>query len=415
MAPGQIILQQGTMTDQLYQIVEGKCKVEMQNEANKESYTAGYCSPGEILGEIPFLFGVVSNATYTAETDVVVVVLPRPSIETLLNDIPEFSSAFYKFLSRTLASRLRNLHLFSNSDSSADPLEEQASTPVPVAPISDKKTLPRTPIPSNPFIPSSPSSSCFSSLSSSQPISLPSNKASSLPVSHSEPQSLSALGASPPTQHITQHHSHTDINRTSSSGAIPPKAPPRSYRSNTVTTRPASDHRMAISEPITQTTNLSLPINLVSNEVPKQKHPNLQSKTPRESTGRQGGSDIRPFTTPRESTDRQGGSDIRPFTTPRERVNTYTHSNPSPIPPSSPAPPVPPRTRKLSICDDTTIPTDSEGGVRRRSHTINDVPTSNSAGSIHYTAAVNSATKPKEGHPKRSLAVNKSGPNVKFA
>merc|ERR1712000_530637 len=113
-APGESILRQGVLSDHLYQILVGRCRIEM--ETSDGSQIVGYVGAGEVLGEFSFLIGVVSNFTAIAEDNVTVAMVSRSTAEAVLTDKTEFAIALYKFLAKTVCARMRRLELGNNSE-----------------------------------------------------------------------------------------------------------------------------------------------------------------------------------------------------------------------------------------------------------------------------------------------------------
>ncbi|MEX1125057.1 MAG: ATP-binding protein [Acidimicrobiia bacterium] len=98
--PGQVIIEEGSMSDGLYVVTEGE--LEVTKVSGGRSISLARVGAGEVLGEISLLDDVPRIATVTAITDVAYIKVPSDTFGELLED----PKMVLKML-RTVTSRLR--------------------------------------------------------------------------------------------------------------------------------------------------------------------------------------------------------------------------------------------------------------------------------------------------------------------
>ncbi|KAA3626796.1 MAG: transcriptional regulator Crp [Proteobacteria bacterium] len=99
----EVILHQGSVSEQVYYLLKGSVIVEMYNE-NGQRLVFDYIRPGHFFGEMAmFDEGLRRSATVTAKTECEVAVVPISRFRKLVEDDPELLME----LTRQLAFRLR--------------------------------------------------------------------------------------------------------------------------------------------------------------------------------------------------------------------------------------------------------------------------------------------------------------------
>jgi CRP-like cAMP-binding protein len=134
------------MDDAFYQVVEGRAIATMHDPSG-ESRMLDIIGPGEVFGEIPFLLGLISNVTIEAQPGTVISVISRTDLENLIQTNATFAPAFYKFLAKTIFSRLVKLYQgedLARCKSLAAPLPTETRkgsfrAPMPRSPISVRR------------------------------------------------------------------------------------------------------------------------------------------------------------------------------------------------------------------------------------------------------------------------------------
>jgi CRP-like cAMP-binding protein len=81
-AAGRVLVQQGDVGFDLMILVEGIAEV------TRDGIVVSEVGPGHFIGEMAVLSERPRNATLTAKTDVVLLVLTRSGLDQLLDDIP---------------------------------------------------------------------------------------------------------------------------------------------------------------------------------------------------------------------------------------------------------------------------------------------------------------------------------------
>jgi CRP/FNR family transcriptional regulator, cyclic AMP receptor protein len=103
-APGKVLIQEGKAIDALYIVVSGNFSVRIESLEDKE---LARIFSGEIVGEVSFIDTRPPLATVRAETESVVLSIPRLQLTAKLQQDVGFASRFYYALSICLSDRLR--------------------------------------------------------------------------------------------------------------------------------------------------------------------------------------------------------------------------------------------------------------------------------------------------------------------
>ena len=135
-----MILAQGFMDDNFYQVIEGECVVKTHDLSGEERQI-DVLGPGEVFGETCFLLGLASNLTVEAQPNTAISCLTRQDIEQFIQTNSEFAASFYKFLAKTIFCRFVKLY-------KSDQLDQ---CKVMVAPLAQKKASVRAPFPRSPI------------------------------------------------------------------------------------------------------------------------------------------------------------------------------------------------------------------------------------------------------------------------
>eukprot|EP01117_Protostelium_nocturnum_P015941 TRINITY_DN6213_c0_g1_i1.p1 TRINITY_DN6213_c0_g1~~TRINITY_DN6213_c0_g1_i1.p1 ORF type:complete len:1371 (-),score=496.08 TRINITY_DN6213_c0_g1_i1:61-4173(-) len=102
-----VILSQGESFGKIYQIGNGLCRIEKQNESGKTEIV-GTMNGAEMFGEISFLSGQGASVSIIAdENDVDIYVIDRVHILGLFEKHPGMGGKFYKFMALILSRRIR--------------------------------------------------------------------------------------------------------------------------------------------------------------------------------------------------------------------------------------------------------------------------------------------------------------------
>ena len=101
---GEVLIQEGKPIDALFLVLDGALEV-TGTGVGTGSVSLG-C--GEVVGEISFVDSRPPVATVKAETDSVVLAIPREDLANRLENDIEFAARFYRSLAIFLAHRLRN-------------------------------------------------------------------------------------------------------------------------------------------------------------------------------------------------------------------------------------------------------------------------------------------------------------------
>lgn len=103
-APGQVLIREGTSPDSLFLIADGEVRVLVSQPKPREVARLGQ---GEILGELSFIDSRPASATAEAATKTIVLRIPRAAVQVKLQSDPRFASRFYRALAVFLSHRLR--------------------------------------------------------------------------------------------------------------------------------------------------------------------------------------------------------------------------------------------------------------------------------------------------------------------
>jgi CRP-like cAMP-binding protein len=125
----QYIIQEGEEHQRIYQIVEGKCRIEkgrLDSQQGGSVQILGHMEPGSLFGEMSFLEGGGATVSVVADDDkVTLYVIEGYFINLLFVRYPDLAGRFYHYLSSVLANRLnkrevalQRLHQGINEDSS---------------------------------------------------------------------------------------------------------------------------------------------------------------------------------------------------------------------------------------------------------------------------------------------------------
>jgi SulP family sulfate permease len=103
---GQVVYRQGEAADAIDLVASGRLGIEVA-VAGGRTLRLRSITTQTVVGEMGFFGQAARSATVTAEGPVTVWTLTRSSFERLRREQPDVASAFYEFLLRTLADRIR--------------------------------------------------------------------------------------------------------------------------------------------------------------------------------------------------------------------------------------------------------------------------------------------------------------------
>lgn len=101
LAPGEVLIQEGEISDCMYWVEEGHLLVTKKN--GNEQINLGHVLSEELVGEISFFDQEPRSATVTAVSRSLVVQIKRESLEKILSNQPRWLGILIK----TLTERLR--------------------------------------------------------------------------------------------------------------------------------------------------------------------------------------------------------------------------------------------------------------------------------------------------------------------
>jgi len=106
----QVVIREGDSSPQnLYQLSQGRCRVEQQRPEDDSVVTLGVLQPGETFGEISFLQDSQITASVVADEDgVEVYVIEGDYLNDIFNEHPGIPGRFYKYLATLISNRLHN-------------------------------------------------------------------------------------------------------------------------------------------------------------------------------------------------------------------------------------------------------------------------------------------------------------------
>lgn len=102
---GTVLIHEGRPINALYILLDGSLQATGTALGTDKPLRLG-C--GEVVGEVSFVDSRPPTATVSAETDAVVLAIPRPLLNEHLERSPEFAARFYRALAVFLAHRLRD-------------------------------------------------------------------------------------------------------------------------------------------------------------------------------------------------------------------------------------------------------------------------------------------------------------------
>jgi CRP/FNR family cyclic AMP-dependent transcriptional regulator len=102
---GEIIFREGSSCTFYHQLVEGKVKWINVSDDGRE-FIQNLIEPGECFGELPLFDEEPYAATALAETDIVIIRLPKSTFKQLLKESIELHFTFSKLLSQRLRYKL---------------------------------------------------------------------------------------------------------------------------------------------------------------------------------------------------------------------------------------------------------------------------------------------------------------------
>ena len=105
LAPGDVLIEQGTESQELYFIESGSCSVELRKGDN-QAIRLNTAEPGSFVGEISFYLGQERSATVVCERAAVVWQFSRQNLEALRKAHPDVASSFHQRMAVMLADRL---------------------------------------------------------------------------------------------------------------------------------------------------------------------------------------------------------------------------------------------------------------------------------------------------------------------
>jgi len=106
----QVVIRQGDKSDQnLYQLAQGRCRVEQQRPEDDTYQALGFMNAGETFGEISFLQNSQITASVVADEDKVeIYVIEGDYLNEIFNDHPAIPGRFYKYLATLISNRLHH-------------------------------------------------------------------------------------------------------------------------------------------------------------------------------------------------------------------------------------------------------------------------------------------------------------------
>lgn len=100
--PGEIIIQKGEMTRDLFFLTEGK--VEISTKEEDGDFILNEIEPPQVFGDIAFFYGLPRTATAKAKTKVEVFILKYENFEYQVKELPELLKPIFN----TLVSRIQS-------------------------------------------------------------------------------------------------------------------------------------------------------------------------------------------------------------------------------------------------------------------------------------------------------------------
>lgn len=100
--PQEILIKRGTVNQDIYMVLQGKCAVKAANNLH-----LGEIESGELVGEISFVDQRKTTSEVCAVTPVTLAHLPESTLSTKFKSDVGFSARFYRGVASVLAYRLR--------------------------------------------------------------------------------------------------------------------------------------------------------------------------------------------------------------------------------------------------------------------------------------------------------------------
>ena len=100
---GEIIVQKGDKTRDLFFLVEGVVEALTKDEAG--SYILNEMRPPEVFGDFAFFYGLPRTATVKAKTDADVFILKYETFEYKVKELPELLKPIFKTLIERIEGR----------------------------------------------------------------------------------------------------------------------------------------------------------------------------------------------------------------------------------------------------------------------------------------------------------------------
>lgn len=105
LGPGEVLMEQGVLSDSLYILIDGSVEVSTAGKVIAE------LGPGEVLGEISLLDSRPPIGTVTAQTENTILAVSYDALRDKLRADPRFAGRFYRALGVFLAQRIRSTTL----------------------------------------------------------------------------------------------------------------------------------------------------------------------------------------------------------------------------------------------------------------------------------------------------------------
>jgi CRP/FNR family cyclic AMP-dependent transcriptional regulator len=99
---GKVLIEEGRAIDSMYILLDGKMTVSLKGIGNVATL-----SSGEIMGEMSLIDSRPPSASITAESDCLVLRIPRSTLTARLESDVGFAARFYKAIATFLSDRLR--------------------------------------------------------------------------------------------------------------------------------------------------------------------------------------------------------------------------------------------------------------------------------------------------------------------
>jgi CRP-like cAMP-binding protein len=133
---GAVIIQAGTVPQRVFQIVQGKCRLE-KKMPDGSVQSIGSLNTGAMFGEMSFLEGETASISVVADAKVVVYVIEGYFLNILFVRYPNLAGRFFNYLSSVIATRVSKresaLRDESESDDSQSSEKFRRSTTRPIA------------------------------------------------------------------------------------------------------------------------------------------------------------------------------------------------------------------------------------------------------------------------------------------